>query len=31
MKFETRMARASLLALLAVLGVLFAAPPPGGR
>ena len=27
MKFEMRMARASLLALLAVLGVLFAAPP----
>jgi competence protein ComEA len=27
MKFETRMARASLLALVAALGVLFAAPP----
>jgi comEA protein len=28
MKFETRKARASVLALLAVLGVLFAAQPP---
>ena len=27
MKFETRMARAAVLALVAALGVLFAAPP----